>query len=93
MNRYQPGEGIMHHTDGPLYFDRVVILSFGAPAVMSFRPRLSSENIGVSKNPSHTETSAAVLNNDINILLQPNSLLFFSDGAYSSYLHCLGHNV
>mgnify|MGYP003385100451 CR=1 FL=1 len=94
INQYQPGEGIMHHTDGPLYHDCVVILTFGFPAVMSFRPRLTAEQIGSAPSPdaSSNENSSknvdeTTINTPCNILLEPNSLLYFSNEAYSSYLH------
>lgn len=86
----------MHHTDGPLYHDCVVILSLDFPAVMSFQPRLTAEQIGASLHKT-TYTNTNMLNNDedespptaaaCNILLQPNSLLCFSNDAYSEYLH------
>lgn len=82
VNQYQPGEGIMPHTDGPLYHDCVVILSLGFPAVMSFRPRLSPDEIGSVPTAIELENR-----NSANILLRPNSLLCFSNDAYTSYLH------
>jgi hypothetical protein len=85
----------MHHTDGPLYHDRVVILSFGFPALMSFQPRLSSEEIGclpdrsinVLNGDNKSVSSGSGSSKKINILLQPYSLLYFSSEAYSSYMH------
>mmetsp|Transcript_568 Transcript_568/g.964 ORF Transcript_568/g.964 Transcript_568/m.964 type:complete len:269 (-) Transcript_568:62-868(-) len=76
INEYQPGEGIMHHTDGPLYLDKVVIISLGSPAVMSFRPRLKAEELGI-----------AAADEVVNIILKPRSILFFSNEAYSCYMH------
>lgn len=105
INQYQPGEGIMHHTDGPLYHDCVVILTLGFPAVMSFQPRLTTEQIGSasqnSTNSIFNENHSNSNENDVDkianapiittgacsILLRPNSLLYFSNEAYSSYLH------
>ena len=84
VNQYQPGEGIMHHTDGPLYLDRVVIISLGYPSLMSFKPRLKTENIGEDYEDN---VERCANDNCINILLRPNSLLFFSKEAYSSWLH------
>lgn len=86
VNQYQPGEGIMHHTDGPLYHDCVVILSVGFPALMSFRPRLSPEQIGCASNKSNQSGATDTLDT-VSVVLQPNSLLYFSNEAYSSYLH------
>eukprot|EP00959_Pyramimonas_sp_CCMP1952_P218705 4573492-Pyramimonas_sp.AAC.1 len=37
VNEYKPGEGIMPHEDGPLYYPVVAIISLGATAVIRFR--------------------------------------------------------
>jgi alkylated DNA repair protein alkB homolog 6 len=78
INEYEPGQGIMHHTDGPRYYDRVVILSLESSTVMSFHPRLSSDEIGLT---AHTPAAA------MSVFLQPRSLLYFSGEAYHNYLH------
>jgi alkylated DNA repair dioxygenase AlkB len=36
VNVYPPGVGIMPHFDGPLYFPKVVVLSLGGPAIITF---------------------------------------------------------
>ena len=36
INVYPPGVGIMPHFDGPLYQPKVVVLSLGGPAIISF---------------------------------------------------------
>jgi len=41
LNEYTPGQGIMSHKDGPLYFPRVAILSLSGPAVIEFRKEIS----------------------------------------------------
>ena len=44
VNAYQPGEGILPHEDGPLYYPAVAILSLAAPAVVRFvRKRSAAE--------------------------------------------------
>lgn len=76
VNEYQPGEGIMHHTDGPLYLDNVIIISLDSAALMTFRPKLSADDIGVLEVK---DTASA--------LLMPRSLLCFQRRVYDSYLH------
>ena len=66
----------MHHTDGPTYVDRVGIISLGTPAVLSFRPKLSAQDIGISAAGDVAE-----------VLLQPRSLLVFGKDAYRDYMH------
>ncbi|CAM6117574.1 unnamed protein product [Calypogeia fissa] len=41
VNEYEPGQGIMPHQDGPLYFPVVAIVSLGSPTVMRFVPHQS----------------------------------------------------
>jgi hypothetical protein len=36
INWYPKGVGIMHHFDGPAYKDKVVVISLGGPALISF---------------------------------------------------------
>ena len=36
VNAYLPGQGIMPHQDGPLYYPGVCIISLGCPSVVRF---------------------------------------------------------
>lgn len=73
LNEYQPGQGIMPHKDGPLYFERVAILSLGGTAALDFWPELQAVN---SKTPPV-----------ISVLTQPQSLLVFDQNAYTDVFH------
>lgn len=76
INQYGANEGILHHTDGPAYHDRVAILSLGSECVMSFRRKLTSEEIGT------------VFAGDVcSVVLAPRSLLVFEGDAYSKHMH------
>ena len=37
INDYPPGIGIMPHSDGPAYRNRVIVLSLGSYAVINFQ--------------------------------------------------------
>ena len=76
INQYSNSQGILHHTDGPRYHDRVAILSLGAACLFSFRPNLKAEEIGIK--PAGDVFS---------ILLHPGSLLVFDGELYSSFQH------
>lgn len=76
INRYESGEGILHHTDGPRYHDCVAVLSLGSDCIMTFRPNLSSSEIGVK--------SAA---DAVSVVLQARSLFVFSGPWYREHLH------
>lgn len=81
INQYQRGQGILHHTDGPKYINYVAILSLGSSCLMTFRKRLHASQIGVEYEGDL-----------FSILLQPLSLLVFSDDIYSEYMHGI-HDV
>ena len=42
VNEYAPGDGILHHQDGPAYHPAVAIVSLGSSAVLSFLPHASN---------------------------------------------------
>lgn len=76
INQYDANEGILHHTDGPAYHDKVAILSLGSECIMSFRKKLTSEEIG-------SEFAGDVCS----VVLAPRSLLIFEGDAYSKHMH------
>ncbi|KAK9907716.1 hypothetical protein WJX75_008717 [Coccomyxa subellipsoidea] len=78
LNAYSLGEGIMPHQDGPLYHPGVCIQSLGAPAVMRFTHKRTSDDA-----PAEGDTRAPV----VSVALQPRSLLVFRGDAYTHCLH------
>jgi 2OG-Fe(II) oxygenase superfamily len=48
LNEYQPGQGILPHTDGPLYESRTATLSLSSSVVIEFTKRRSAGEIGVT---------------------------------------------
>ncbi|KAL3137413.1 hypothetical protein ABBQ32_006934 [Trebouxia sp. C0010 RCD-2024] len=72
LNAYEPGQGIMAHEDGPVYFPAASIVSLGSSAVMHFRRK---SNNGTEPHPCAS------------VLLMPGSLLVFNQEAYSNCLH------
>jgi hypothetical protein len=76
VNEYSPHEGILHHTDGPLYFHRVAVLSLGSPCILSLRPNLTPDQIGLQ------------FGGDVaSVVLRRRSLFVFEDSAYSAHKH------
>lgn len=77
INKYNPMEGILHHTDGPGYYDRVAILSLRSDCIMSFRRKFLTEDIG-----------GDVFAGDIfSVILRSCSLLYFTGDVYSKHMH------
>jgi len=78
VNEYQPGQGILPHTDGPAYLAQTATLSIGQSSVLlKFVPRLRTDDIGRIRV---TTTEEVLLEGD-------GSLVVFSDDAYSKYTH------
>jgi len=76
INQYEAHQGVLHHTDGPAYHNRVAILSLESTCVMTFRRKLHTAEIGVVR--SEGETSA---------VLRPRSLFLFAENYYDFHLH------
>mmetsp|Transcript_1448 Transcript_1448/g.2498 ORF Transcript_1448/g.2498 Transcript_1448/m.2498 type:complete len:313 (-) Transcript_1448:8-946(-) len=74
VNRYQPGEGIMPHTDGPAYDPRAAILALGSATVFDFWR-------------DHAHAAGNEGPSALSLLLPPRSLLVFADEAYGAHLH------
>ena len=70
---------MLPHTDGPAYDDRTFTLSCGADAVVVFKERLKTSDIGVRAAATRCE-----------VLLRRRSLLAFSREAYTECTHEIG---
>ena len=82
INRYLPDQGILHHVDGPRYLPVVAILSLSSPCLMTFRPRLCADEIGVQDSGDL-----------FSVCLRPRSLLVFKDNLYTDYMHGIATGV
>ncbi|KAH6926734.1 hypothetical protein HPB50_021253 [Hyalomma asiaticum] len=83
VNEYKPGEGILPHEDGPLYFPVVTNITLNSSTVINFyRPRKSIS----CEVPDDTEGEEK--NYHIgSLLLERRSLLITSGSMYTDYLH------
>lgn len=75
VNRYEPGEGIDAHEDGPVFLPCAAIVSLQAPVVMDFFQK--------SEDGGRTEKAVA------SIVLEPCSLLRIEGDAYTDHLHAI----
>uniref|UniRef100_A0A8C5L0E0 AlkB homolog 6 n=1 Tax=Jaculus jaculus TaxID=51337 RepID=A0A8C5L0E0_JACJA len=80
VNQYLPGEGIMPHEDGPLYYPTVSTISLGSHTVLDFyQPRRpEDDHLEAPRPPPQPITS---------LLLEPCSLLVLRGAAYTRHLH------
>lgn len=85
LNEYSNGQGIASHKDGPLFQNRVAIVSLGAPALLEFWdwPPLSGSNAHTSSSggssPTHPSSAA--------VRVEHRSLLVFEREAYEKFWH------
>ncbi|XP_037927391.1 alpha-ketoglutarate-dependent dioxygenase alkB homolog 6 [Teleopsis dalmanni] len=106
VNEYLPGQGIMAHTDGPLFYPTVSTISCGSHTVLEFTER---EKTPTSRDCSNmTENEKFVQLNDMEsdeekscykrsvcfkLLLEPRSLLILKDLLYTDYLHAISEST
>ena len=76
INEYTGNQGILSHTDGPLYYPKTATLSIGSQVLFYFKKRLLSQEIGKVENPVERQ-----------VLLENASLVVFEKDAYTNYCH------
>ncbi|KAJ8348322.1 hypothetical protein SKAU_G00269110 [Synaphobranchus kaupii] len=79
VNEYNPGQGIMPHEDGPLYYPTISTISLGSHTVLDFYRPISSSQTDVAQ----TEESRYLLS----LLVRPRSLLVLQNEMYQNVLH------
>ena len=89
VNDYGPTEGIMAHTDGPLYWDRTATISMGGDVVLKFRRRLVAEEI---RGANDVEKKDQYPKLDL-VLSGKGSLVLFTGDAYTNHLHSIGEGT
>jgi len=80
LNRYEAGQGIFAHRDGPLYCPLVSILSLGSHTVMHFYSELK-HSLADSHQPAFS------------VMLPPRSLFVFSELLYTTYFHAIAERT
>ncbi|KAG8552729.1 hypothetical protein GDO81_003020 [Engystomops pustulosus] len=83
VNEYNPGEGIMPHEDGPLYFPTVTTISLGSHTLLDFYLPITRDSGEENNQVPMTEEQRHVLS----LLLEPRSLFILREDLYKTYLH------
>ncbi|XP_068934719.1 alpha-ketoglutarate-dependent dioxygenase alkB homolog 6 isoform X1 [Petaurus breviceps papuanus] len=81
VNEYRPGEGIMPHEDGPLYYPTVSTISLGSHTILDMYPLRGPE---LDKGPQEEQPQP---HPQFSLLLEPRSLLVLQGEAYTHLLH------
>ncbi|KAL0107038.1 hypothetical protein PUN28_015532 [Cardiocondyla obscurior] len=76
INEYLSGQGIMRHSDGPLFYPVVTTISCGSHTLLDFYKRLET-----------TEQQQQKL--EFSLLLERRSLLVLQKDLYHNYLHSI----
>lgn len=95
VNEYLPGQGIMAHSDGPLFYPVICTISCGSHAILEFYEkdndndvvRTTSGNIAPAAQPTSTSCEKRKL--VCQLLIEPGSLLILKDDMYNKYLHSI----
>lgn len=92
INSYTPGQGIISHQDGPLYYPAVAILSLGSPAIIRFTKKKGGDvsDYNSASIDMMSGCGGGVGGDDspvASVVLPPRSLFIFKDDAYEEYLH------
>ncbi|XP_069500412.1 alpha-ketoglutarate-dependent dioxygenase alkB homolog 6 [Ambystoma mexicanum] len=85
VNEYLPGEGIMPHEDGPLYFPTVTTISLGSHTLLDFYHPVSRQQERNSEQDPTLQTEEE--RHLLSLLVEPRSLLVLKDDMYVKYLH------
>lgn len=85
VNEYLPGEGIMPHEDGPLYFPTVTTISLGSHTMLDFYRPVSKEQEGDSEQVTMPQTEEE--RHFLSLLVEARSLLVLREDMYVKYLH------
>lgn len=79
LNEYKPGQGILPHLDGPLFYPTISTLSVGSHTVLEFSQ-------STDKDEMENLTAPVPV---FKLLLEPRSLLILKNSLYSSYMHSI----
>ena len=78
LNEYQPGQGIMPHLDGLMFYPTISTISLGSSTVINFYSEASHSHGESLKFEDRLATS---------LFVEPRSLLVLKDDMYQKYLH------
>ncbi|XP_031640857.1 alpha-ketoglutarate-dependent dioxygenase alkB homolog 6 [Contarinia nasturtii] len=85
VNEYLPGQGIMPHTDGPLFHPIICTLTCGSHTILRFH-----KNNMLDKDCDDNNTMAGNIDSIVcQLLIEPRSLLIVKDDMYTDYLHSI----
>ncbi|KAG5674435.1 hypothetical protein PVAND_004406 [Polypedilum vanderplanki] len=74
LNEYLPGQGILPHCDGPLFYPIISTISLGSHTVLEF-------------NKQQNDDDSYKIVKEFKLFIAPRSLLILKDNLYKDYMH------
>lgn len=90
VNEYLPGQGIMPHTDGPLFHPVISTISCGSHTVLRFYENDTDVTMDETVDCPVPESNRKLV---CQLLIERRSLLILKDDMYSKYLHSIGEQT
>lgn len=83
-----PSQGIMAHSDGPLFHPIICTISCGSHTILRFH-----ENDSYDDSDNYVTSTISDEKRKIvcQLLIEPRSLLILKDDMYKTYLHSIAH--
>ncbi|XP_067626299.1 alpha-ketoglutarate-dependent dioxygenase alkB homolog 6 isoform X2 [Eurosta solidaginis] len=94
VNEYLAGQGIMPHTDGPLFYPIISTITCGSYTILEFIERdqtNANERYSRTDENKVCKTPPKCYNREVSfkLLLEPRSLVILKDSLYTDYLHAI----
>ncbi|XP_068730333.1 alpha-ketoglutarate-dependent dioxygenase alkB homolog 6-like isoform X2 [Montipora capricornis] len=86
VNEYEPGQGIMPHEDGPLFYPVVSTINLGSHTFLDFYDPLE-KSFGDAQDASDQSALSLEDRYLMSVLLEPRSLFLLTEDLYKNYLH------
>lgn len=91
VNEYLPGQGIMPHDDGPLFYPVICTISCGSHTILQFhenntKTECDTDDADACKVPENRKLICQ-------LLIEPRSLLILKHDMYTKYLHSIAEQT
>jgi len=84
VNEYLPGQGIMPHLDGPLFYPTITTVNLGSHGVLNFYRPIEEKGADDGETTPAMDWESRM---EFSLLLEPRSLLILQDKCYHHFLH------
>merc|ERR1712080_252646 len=87
VNEYLPGQGIMPHKDGPLFYPTITTINLGSHTVLDFYKQLDNDDDEKPSTDGTMDVSSLSSRYVGSFLLERRSLVCFKEDMYNVYMH------